>query len=297
MSVASKRFGRERSYLWVPLFLMIGISILLLGFCLSKEEEAQVRETMAMPGEYDSIFSCTKADLNTAMEEPQEINLSKIDLECTITDAGDYLLYGDCQGRVSIEAEEQIVHLFLKDVNIMSPSGPAIDIKSAGKVIVTLIDGTSNKIEDKAYYRNQDEEDAAIYSNCDLTFNGNGSLDVYGYYNKGIHSKDIIKILGGDISIQSKGDGIQGNVGICLNPITLSVESEGHGLYTKKTGNENKGNIEISGGDIQIIAGENAISSSKDLYVSNCSFWSNSVLDAFHISGSTHLMEGCVKDE
>lgn len=297
MSAASKQYEREGTYLWVSLCLLIGIGTMFVEFCLPKTEQAQVREAIAISGEYEPVFSYTRADLNTVPEDATEIDLAKTESGCTITDAGDYLLYGDCEGKVCIDAEEQIVHLFLENANIMSPSGPAIDVKSAGKVIVTLMDGTSNKIEDKAYYRNQSEEDAAIYSSCDLTFNGNGTLSVYGFYNKGIHSKDILKILGGDISVQAKRDGIQGNDGISLSPATLSIESDGHGLYTKKTGNGNKGSIEITGGNIRIIAGENAVSSSKDLYVSNCSFWSNSVLDTFRISGSAHLMEGCIKDE
>lgn len=300
MHIVSKPSFGERKFLYISFALSIGICLLLMGGYMPGTGQEQMQEVMGAaiePVEYGSNYPYTRADFNTVPENALEINLSQMDVEYTITDAGDYLLYGDYEGRICIDAEEQIVHLFLNNVNIMSPSGPAIDIQAAGKVIITVMDNTSNAIQDKAYYRKQDEEDAAIYSNCDLSFNGNGVLSVYGLYNKGIHSKDIIKILGGDISIQAKGDGIQGNDGICLSPTTLSIESEGHGLYTKKTGNENKGTIEISGGDIQIIAGENAVSSSKDLYVSNCSLWINSVLDAFHVSGSAYLMEGCIENE
>lgn len=297
MSATSKQMGKEKTYLWVPLCVLIGISALLMVFCLSEPEQEQVREAIAISREYEPIFSYTRIDLNTEAKDATRIDLSKAEPECTITNAGDYLLYGDYEGQVCIDAEEQIVHLFLENVEIMSPTGPAIDVKSAGKVIVTLVDGTSNTIEDKAYYRNKNEEDAVIYSNCDLTFNGNGSLSIYGFYNKGIHSKDIIKILGGDLSIQAKGDGIQGNDGLRLEPAVLFIESEGNGLHTKKAGNENKGTIEITGGDIRIIARESAVSSSKDFYVTNCSLWSNSVLETFHVSGSAYLMEGCIKNE
>lgn len=296
----SKQSFTEQKYIAVSLVLSIGICLLIMGITLSGaagEKGREVLEAASGSVEYEPVYPSTRADLNTDMENLAEIDLSKADMNYTITDAGSYLLYGDYEGQICVDAEEQIVHLFLENANIVSPSGPAIDIRAAGKVIITLVEGTSNSIQDKAYYRKRDEGDAAIYSTCDLTFNGGGVLTVHGFYDKGIHSRDIVKILGGEVAVQAKGDGIQGNDGMRIEPAALSVESEGCGLYSKKTGNENKGTIEITGGDIRIIAGQNAISSSNNLYVNNCSLWSNSVLDAFHVSGSAHLTEGCIEDE
>lgn len=296
----SKQFFAEQKYISVSLVLSIGICLLMIGIGLSEmdgKRELEAMEAISGAVEYEPVYPCTRADLNTDMEKAAEIDLSKADMNYTITDAGSYLLYGDYEGQICVDAEEQIVHLFLKNVNLVSPSGPAIDIRAAGKVIITLAEGTSNTIQDKAYYRKRDEGDAAVYSTCDLTINGGGVLTVHGFYDKGIHSRDIVKILGGEIAVQAKGNGIQGNDGMRIEPAALSVESEGCGLYSKKTGNENKGTIEITGGDIRIIAGQNAISSSNNLYVNNCSLWSNSVLDAFHVSGSAHLTEGCIEDE
>ncbi len=296
----SKGAFKEQKYLYILFALSISIFLLVIAICLLGAREQQVREVMGNttePIKYEQIYACTRADLNTDAENAERIDLSKADMSYTIADAGSYLLYGEYEGQICIDAEEQIVHLFLENVNIKSPSGPALDIRAAGKVIITLMDGTSNTVEDKVYYQKNSEGDAAIYSICDLTINGNGALAVYGFYNKGIHSKDIIKILGGNITVQAKGNGIQGNDGMRIAPETLSIESEGHGLYSKKSGTDNKGTIEICDGDIEIIAGQNAVFSSKDLYVSNCLIWGNSVLDAFHASGSAHLREGCIKDE
>lgn len=300
MRILSKQSFAEQKYISVSLVLSIGICLLIMGISLSgavRAEEREVMEAVSSSVEYEPVYPSTRADLNTEIENAAEIDLSETDMNYTITDAGSYVLYGDYEGQICVDAEEQIVHLFLKNVNIVSPSGPAIDIRAAGKVIITLMDSTSNTIQDKAYYRKRDEGDAAIYSTCDLTFNGGGVLTIHGFYDKGIHSRDIVKILGGEVAIQAKGNGIQGNDGMRIEPAALSVESEGCGLYSKKTGNENKGTIEITGGDIRIIAGQNAISSSNNLYVNNCSLFSNSVLDAFHVSGSAHLTEGCIEDE
>lgn len=288
----------NRKNLYLLCVLAIGVCFFSVKLCLGTAyETAAVFENTVSDAEYTEIYKCTRADLDTEAKDVMEIDLSKKDSDLLITDAGSYLLYGDYEGQVCIDAEEQIVHLFLKNADIQSPAGPAIDIRAAGKVIITLMEGTSNSIQDKAYYRRKDEGDAAIYSNSDLTVNGDGALSVHGLYDKGIHSRDVVKILGGDIFVEAKGHGIQGNDGMRLSPAALSIESEGHGLYSRKAGEGGKGAIEITGGSIRIIAGENAVSSSGVLYVSDCSFWSNSILDAFHVSGARYITEGCVENE
>ena len=288
----------NRKNLYLLCILTIGGCFFSVKLCFGKDcSSTSTLQERVSNIEYNEIYKCTRADLNTDAEDAIEIDLSKKDANFAITDAGSYLLYGDYEGQLCVDAEEQIIHLLFKNVNIHSPTGPAVDIRAAGKVIITLMEGTSNSIHDKAYHPWKDMGDAAIYSSSDLTINGNGKLTVHGFYDKGIHSRDVVKILGGDIFVGAKGHGIQGNDGICIQPIALSVESEGNGLYSRNTGEGKKGTIEVSGGSIRIIAGKNAICSSGDLYIDDCSFWSNSILDTFHVSGTRYVMEDCVENE
>lgn len=272
--------------------------VLVLSGCAAEENPARESDVAerGSGGSYIPI-SCTRADLDTAWEEAVEVDLSQTDREYAITDAGDYLLSGSCEGRLYIDAEEQIVHLILNHADIRSLSGPAIYVKSAGKVIITLADGSVNTVRDSMYHRGKDEGDAAVYSQCDLTINGTGSLTVYGDYEDGIHSKDVVKLLDGDITVQAKNNAVQGNDGLLVQVASLTVECEGSGLRSTKSGKEEKGTIDISGGQISVIAGEYAVSSSKDLYMRNCSFWSNAVLGELNVAGECYLAEGCRKDE
>ena len=283
----------------IPVILGIfamGIGLVLSG-CTAGVNPGQENEIAEKGDGGDYIpISSTRADLDTAWEEAVEIDLSLTDREYTITDAGDYLLSGSLEGNLYVDAEEQIVHLIFNHVDIRSRSGPAIHVKSAGKVIITLADGSSNTVQDSMYHRGKDEGDAAIYSQCDLTVNGTGSLTVYGDYADGIHSKDVVKLLGGDISVRAKNNAVQGNDGLLVNVASLAVECEGSGLRSTKSGKEDKGTIDISGGQISIIAGEYAVSSARDLYMRNCSFWSNAVLGELNAAGDRYLAEGCMEN-
>mgnify|MGYP002512887625 CR=1 FL=1 len=284
------------------LFLgLLSAAVCLLFLVIFWEEDVgklyEANKNTAAAGKSDSGYSCTRIDLETSDDEAVEIDLSQIDGDYTITEAGRYLLYGDYEGQICVDAEEQIIHFILRDVRIDSKSGSAIDVRTAGKVVITLEENTTNIIQDNAHYRGREDGDAAIYSACDLTVNGAGLLKVYGLYDHGIHSRDMVKILGGDIFVQAKGNGIQGNDGLLLCPSFLSVESEENGLYSKKTGDEKKGAIDISGGEISIISGAYGISSSQNLYVHDCSVWSNAVLGTFSVEGEEYFMEGCLVNE
>ena len=279
------------------LAMTLGFLLLTGMFLMNPANDQPPARGPASPLENEAVFPVTKTDLDTDPGLGQEIDLTLVPEDYSITEGGSYILTGEYSGQITVDAEEQIVHLFLKDVRIHSRSGPAILVASAGKVIITLADGTDNAIEDSAHYRDSDHQDASIYSSCDLTLNGSGSLSLYGYYNDAIHSRDMVKILGGNIFIQSFGHGIQGNDGILINGDSLRIESKKSGLRTTKAGNDHRGTIDLCGGRIAIIAGEYAIASSGDLYVRSCTVTTDSVMGQMDVAGSRFLTEGCLEDE
>ena len=246
---------------------------------------------------YESPFSVTRADLNTDDSSASHIDLSTVSDRYVISDAGDYLLTGALDGSICVDAEEQVVHLIFDGIDIHSYTGPALSVISASKVIITVKSDTVNTLRDSGYYDVSGEENACIYSVSDLTINGDGVLNIYGFYMDAIHSKDVVKILGGEISILSKRDGIRGNDGILVRTDILSIESESSGLHTTKTSSNIQGDIEISGGDLSIISGDYAISSVGSLYVSECSIYCKGILANYHVGGNLTIQEGCLKNE
>lgn len=208
----------------------------------------------------------TAEDLRIAYNDVEELDLDKINEDIHIVKGGDYLLHGNYADTIYISANEYPVHLFFDGVNIESSRNNAIYIESASKVVITCLQGTVNNISDNAYYQDSNEL-ACVFSESDITFNGEGTIDILGICDDGIHSKDSIKVLNANMNVHSKGNGIKGNDGIYIDGSTLIVEAEKSGLLTSKYVKGKKGNIEISDSNITVIGGEYCVSSSGDIII------------------------------
>ena len=119
------------------------------------------------------LYSLTREDSRTQPRSPTDVSLGDVREELLITDAGDYVLSGRLSGGVHVNAEDQVVHLFLNGVEIKAVKGPAIYVESAGKVIVTVCAGTENELSDGGSHATKDT-DACFFSMNDLTVNGTG---------------------------------------------------------------------------------------------------------------------------
>ena len=274
------------------LCLLMAVQLLGCGAAPEQAETAASAENLPEP-----LISITTADQNTDAAGAVEILLEEQKDICRITQAGTYLLSGTMSGTVQVDAEEQIVHLILNNVTVESLGGLALQVLSAGKVILTLQDGSVNTFQDSGAYADNTEADACIYSECDLTINGSGELNVHGYYKDAVHTKDVLKVLGGSLFIQSKRDGLRGNDGIVLSCTGSTVQSERNGLYTTKTGKPGKGNLEILGGDHSVIGGEYAVSCAADLHAQDCSLYLMGVVGDLEVKGQRYAEEGILPDE
>lgn len=245
----------------------------------------------SLPIPYEPQITLTTADMTATAESPVHIDLGQVDEVCRITDPGSYVVSGDLAGRIEVDAQDQVVHLILAGVEVRAALGPALQVLSAGKVIVSLQENTENTFLDGKSYPADSAADACIYSECDLTINGDGSLNVSGYFQDGIHTKDVLKILGGSVFVQSKQDGLQGNDGIVVTCQGLQVQSERHGLHTTKSGKVSKGNIEIYSGDHSVIAGGYAFSCAAELYIDECQMYAMGVLGTHKTAGNAYVAE------
>ena len=235
----------------------------------------------------------TAADLTTECQNPNVIDLNRVETdECRITQPGCHVLSGEMNGTVRIDVEDQIVHVVLNGVTVDSAYGPALEVVSAGKVFLTLQEGSENFLSDAAVYPDTRDPDACIYSACDMTINGSGDLHVYGYYKDAVHSKDVLKILGGNLFVQSKRNGLRGNDGVVVNCNSLDVQSEKNGIQSTKSGSDSKGNIEIYGSTCSVIGGDYAIACEADLYIADSSVYAMGILGDIKVNGVSRIAEG-----
>ncbi|WP_057759852.1 carbohydrate-binding domain-containing protein [Cytobacillus praedii] len=221
----------------------------------------------------------TYIELNgTEAEFDQSAAIIVKDKTLTIKTGGVYVLSGKWDdGQIAIDSEDKnTVRLVLNGVEINNTENAAINIVNAEKTIISLQEGTSNRISDGENYHFDDsssgEPNAAIFSKDDLTINGSGKLIVHANYNNGISSKDDLKITGGAIEVHSADDGLMGRDLVAIKGGDITVEAGGDGIKSTNDKDSSKGNIALEGGNYDIAAGSDGIHAISSLWITDGSY-------------------------
>ncbi|MFZ5916036.1 MAG: carbohydrate-binding domain-containing protein [Chloroflexota bacterium] len=191
----------------------------------------------------------------------------------TITAAGTYSLSGSLiDGQIVVDTQDEAtVRLVLNGVEIHSNTSAPIYVANAEETVIILADNSENYFSDGESYvfadPEEDEPNAALFSQDDLTLSGGGSLTVEGHYNDGIASKDGLVISGGTITVNAVDDGIRGKDYLVVKGGTVTVTAQGDGLKSDKDQDAAKGYIAIEGGIIHVTSGGDAIQAQTDVMI------------------------------
>jgi len=183
---------------------------------------------------------------------------------------GDYLLTGEWNGRILVDADKKDkVRLILSGVTVNSTDSAAIFALKADKLTLTLAEGTENVIlSGKNLITEEDEElDAAIYSKTDLVINGEGALSVDSPSGHGILSKDDLRIISGNITVNAGNDGIRGRDALLMYGGTVSVTAADDGVKSNNDEDEEKGYVSIDGGELTVTAGDDGIKAETKMQI------------------------------
>ena len=197
----------------------------------------------------------------------------------TVTAAGTYLIQGStANGQLIVDTtDEGKITLLLNGVSLSCCAGPAVLVKSAPKkVVISTVAGSVNLLSDGSGYVVPDEEqteggiypNACVYSCEDLELIGDGELHITGNADKGINTKDDLKIKGGTLTVTSVGVGIRANDSLEMSGGTVTVHAGGDGVKTANTETEGKGFLTVVGGSLYITAKGDGLSAATDLTVS-----------------------------
>lgn len=197
----------------------------------------------------------------------------------TITKAGIYLISGTANdGQIIVDTvDEEKVTLLFNGASLSCTHGPAIFVRSAPKkVVISTVAGSVNILSDGTGYVVPDNEqvDGEIYPNAcvyaceDLELSGEGELHIKGNADKGINTKDDLKIKGGTVTITSAGVGIRANDSLEMSGGTVTIQSGGDGIKTANAETEGKGYLTVSGGSLYITSKGDGLSAATDLSVS-----------------------------
>lgn len=216
----------------------------------------------------DVSFSETDLNASYDLASSTVLNFNGESTDYTITAPGTYVLSGTLNAALAVEATNQDkVQLVFNNFNANSANGPAVYIKQADKVVITLADGSVNNIVDGTNY-SLDEEgaNAAIYSKDDLTINGSGTLNVAGNTAHGIVSKDDLVIVSGALNVQSVKDSIRGKDSLVVKDGAITVAAGSDGLISSNE-EAGLGNIVILGGTFQVDAARDGIEAKGNLKI------------------------------
>ncbi len=218
---------------------------------------------------------CTKIELTQTSANINGSGAAVENNKVTITEAGTYVLSGTLtDGCIDVNVSGKgTVRLILNGVNITSSTTAPFIVEDAKKVVVTLADGTTNTFTDSTRVAADDEDySAAVYSKADLTFNGNGTLNINAGYRNGIKSTDDLKIVSGTYNITSNEDGIVGKDFLAVKAGIFNITSGQDGMKSTYDKDDTKGNIIIDDGTFNITASTDGIQSEHILRINGGEF-------------------------
>jgi hypothetical protein len=186
----------------------------------------------------------------------------------TITSAGTYSIKGTlADGQIIVNAgNEDKVYIILNGVNISCSNSAPVYVMNSKKTVISLADNTQNAIASTAAVT-ENEPDAAIFSKANLIFTGKGVLNVKSDNNKGIVSKDDLKIENGNISVKSAGDGIKGKDSVVITDGNITANAGEDGITSNNDTDSAKGYVLIEGGKINITAGQDGIQGETNVLI------------------------------
>lgn len=187
----------------------------------------------------------------------------------TITEAGVYRLSGSLDGQVVVAApEDALVVLVLDSATITNSAGAAIEVQAADDVAIHLAEGSENSVSDAASYADDAAANAAIYAEGDLTISGEGSLSVTGNGNDGITSTDDLVILSGGVEVTAADDALRGKDALVVEGGALHLTATaGDALKSDRTDDETQGYILMTGGTIDLTAGDDGLQAYTDTVI------------------------------
>ncbi|MCH5171453.1 MAG: carbohydrate-binding domain-containing protein [Erysipelotrichales bacterium] len=229
----------------------------------------------------NSVYDGTESTSNFSITTSDGL-YSKNNNIYTISSYGTYTLNGALDGQIYVDVEEtadgkSTVELELNNVSITYNINSPIFVASADEVKIKALKETYNVINDTRALKTEDIEEqgeGAIYSKCDMKFAGSGVLIVNASYNNGVHSTDDLEIKNIALKTTAPNNAIKGNDSISIESGSITaISSGGDGLKTSNSkisskGNQ-KGSIDISGGNISIYSACDGIDASYDVNISD----------------------------
>ncbi len=189
----------------------------------------------------------------------------------TISEPGTYALTGVLtEGQVVVNSpDDGVVKLVLSGMSITNSSDSGILVEEADKTVLILADSTTNTVTDGATYPASAEQNAAVWSDDDLSIGGSGTLVVTARFEDGITSKDGLVVSDGIITVTAPDEGFRGKDYLVIGGGILDVTAGGDGLKSDEDEDAARGYVLVEGGSITVTAAGDAVTAETDALFSD----------------------------
>ena len=199
----------------------------------------------------------------------------------TISAAGVYKIKGKCsEGSIVVSKSLDNVTLILDSLSLTSAQTAPVVVKKGSNVTIhldgasTLTDNEDASTEDT----NENFEGAAIKvkSGSNVTFCGEGTLNVYGNAKNGIKgaAESTQTFNGGSYNVTAVNNGIAADESITINGGTFNIDSDNDGIKSVPDTDDtvSTGSVTINGGTFNITSDGDGIQAENTLKITNGDF-------------------------
>src|SRR5699024_5275571 len=153
------------------------------------------------------------------------------------------------------------IQVVLDNAEITNTSTAPIYVKKAEKVFITLANDSENLLSVAGEFVAIDDNniDAAIFSNKDLTINGNETLIIENTYENGIKYKNNIIITNGNYDIDVSGHGLEGKDSVRVANGIFNIMAVKDGVHASNKDDISLGYIYIADGTFEITSSDDGM--------------------------------------
>ncbi len=277
---------------YIKLITLLTVLVMLLSGCNNKGEIPTDNSSSSA----DTSFAVSEAEMFTDRDKrisydestaiPITLNgdsvacsSNKVQIQgstVTITDEGTYILSGTLNdGMIIVDAQDtNKPQLVFNGVSITSLDSAPLYIKEADKVFVTLAENSQNMLSNGGTFTAIDENniDGAVFSKQDLTFNGNGIMELSSPAGHGIVCKDDLVFTSGTYNIIATAHGLDANDSVRIVNSSISITAGKDGIHAENSDDASLGFVYVSSGTFTVSAADDGISSGAYMQIENGTF-------------------------
>ena len=218
--------------------------------------------------------SAVRIELNGSSISASSDSVQSNGTTAILTEEATYIVSGTLDdGMLVVDADEAAkLQIVLDNASITSSTSAALYVLEAGKVFVTLAEGSQNALANGGSFVAIDDSDidGAVYSKQDLTFNGSGALTVTSPAGHGIVGNDDLVLAGGTYTVASASHGLNANDSVRITGETdLTLDAGKDGIHAENNDDASLGFVYISGGTFAIEAEGDGISAGAYLQITD----------------------------